>query len=451
MPSRSSNAVAKAALGVVTVALLGAGLALHGGEMTVETPDGPPEGGHLEPSGEPRPPEEPGTTAPPAPAQSRTSPRPPRPADCSEPIEPALEPAEITAPVALDELHEQVLDHLDMFVRWLNDGDAKGAITEVGWPDGPWAEEWNALADNWYRAIAGEDLWVTNWAAGEWWEPSHDLSVYRSNDGSALDTTTGISPVIERHRAVSVRGVNLNGGEFGVGANIGTGTGGGFSNRAPGIYGETWRYPGAETFHFLACREVAVVRLPLRWERLQPDLRSELDPVELSRLQGTVSAAGQVGIQVIPVIMNYGAYWRHDPFSGRGEREPIGSTAVSVADYADLWRRLADALGDHGNILAWDIMNEPTDMPGDARGWETASQAAVDAIRSTGDTRTVVVPGYSWATVTKFAFLHPDGPWIRDPADEVRYAGHHYFDDRLTGRYFGYDVELGAVRHRSGS
>jgi len=87
-------------------------------------------------------------------------------------------------------------------------------------------------------------------------------------------------------------------------------------------------------------------------------------------------------------------------------------------------------------------MNEPIDVPGDGPAWEEASQAAVDAIRKTGDARTILVPGYLWSTVQWFPDAHPDGPWIDDPLDDIRYEAHQYFDADLAGEYRTYAEEL---------
>jgi aryl-phospho-beta-D-glucosidase BglC (GH1 family) len=152
--------------------------------------------------------------------------------------------------------------------------------------------------------------------------------------------------------------------------------------------------------------------------------------------------AARAGLQVIPTAMNYGAYWLHDAKTGTGKRTPIGTSQVSIGHYRDLWSRLARALGHHGNIAGWGLMNEPTSIPGGAATWETSSQSAVDAIRAAGDRRTIFVPGYNWSTASRFPATHPSGPWVRDPANNVRYEAHHYFDANNSGEYRTYAHEL---------
>ncbi len=60
--------------------------------------------------------------------------------------------------------------------------------------------------------------------------------------------------------------------------------------------------------------------------------------------------------------------------------------------------------------------------------WEDASQRAVTAIRAIDRRSTVLVGGYNYSRVQEWADQHPS-PWISDPADNIRYEGHHYWDD----------------------
>jgi hypothetical protein len=348
-----------------------------------------------------------------------------------------------TGPVVGDDaLQRRTLSQQQSFVDWLARGDAKGYVGEVGWPNDESVDRWNALAAKWYEAADEADLWVTAWATGEWWGP-YTMAHYRVSGGGSLNAATPTAAVLEAHRGNGAdRGVNLNGGEFGIGPNLGTGSGGAFSNVNRGTYDQSYHYDSQASMDYLASRGVGLVRLPFRWERIQPAPGGDLDQQELARLRAAIDRAGKAGLQVVPTVMNYGAYWLHNPSTGRGDRTPIGSPEVSQAHFADLWRRLATALGDQGSIGGWGLMNEPCQMPGGAPAWERASQAAVDAIRSSGDARTILVPGYSWSTISKFATEHPKGPWVTDPAENLRYEAHHYFDGNLSGDYRSYDAEL---------
>jgi hypothetical protein len=93
--------------------------------------------------------------------------------------------------------------------------------------------------------------------------------------------------------------------------------------------------------------------------------------------------------------------------------------------------------------VAYDLMNEPANLPtidgrSSAQVWEEASQSALDAIRAAGDEKLVMVAGYQYSHARHWAEQHPQD-WIEDPADNIRYAAHHYWQRDETNSY---DVEL---------
>jgi len=59
--------------------------------------------------------------------------------------------------------------------------------------------------------------------------------------------------------------------------------------------------------------------------------------------------------------------------------------------------------------------------------WQSASQRAVDAIRSTGDRKLIMVSGYGWSRAQDWVEQHPVA-WIQDPTGGIRYEAHHYWD-----------------------
>lgn len=340
----------------------------------------------------------------------------------------------IGLPVKSDQnsLQRRVRGELKVFTDWLARNRVDGYIGEVGWPDDRRGEaaEWNQLAERWYQDADAARLWVTNWAAGEWWKSTYDLASYEDRElGSGVDSANTQAAVIEAHPSTAAyrRGVNVAGGAFGAPSVDPTST---FSNANPGRIEVNYHYDAAGTFSFLARRNIDLARIEFRWERLQPTLGGPLDPAELSRLRAVVERARQAGLAVILDMHNYGAYYLSD--GTQGIRQPIGSTAVTSADFADVWRQISEAFRDDRGVLAFGLMNEPVNMEGrggarPAQVWERASQSALDAIRSTGDTRLIMVAGYQWSGVQVWADEHPSA-WIVDPLDNFRYEAHHYWD-----------------------
>jgi endoglucanase len=234
------------------------------------------------------------------------------------------------------------------------------------------------------------------------------------------------------------RGVSLAGPEFGTDRP-------GFSNASPGIFGQDYTYNSEETVAYFCAQGFSLLRLPLRWERLQPRLGQALDEEELSRVKGFVGWARAHGGEVILDIHNYGRYvlGGSRPCECVIDQPAPGTAPVTRGDFVDLWRRLSGAFRDEPAVHAYGLMNEPHDMGGS--DWKGISQAAVDAIRGEGDRKRILVAGDGWSSAERFAEVNGRRAWVEDGAGEVHYEAHCYFDHDNSGRYErDYGEELAA-------
>jgi hypothetical protein len=359
-------------------------------------------------------------------------------------------PAELAA--TEDPLQRKVREELRVFTDWLAEYDVEGYIGEVGWPEDADRERWNRLAEVWLADAEAADLWVTVWSAGEWWGEDYPLAPYVSSGGTGpVDTSRLHGELLTwhaRNRSLTL-GANVSGAEFA--APGGTDTTSEFSNRRPGRHGREYHYDGQATFDYLASRDMQLVRLPFRWERIQPQLGEDLDPMELARLTAAVGRAEAAGLDVVLDVHNYGAYFLDD--GDGGVRHAIGSSEVTRWHFADLWRRLSLAMHDVPGVIGYGLMNEPVNLAeayGEtpAQVWERASQDAVDAIRETGDRTLVMVGGYQWSHARHWREVHPH-PWITDPADNVRYEAHHYWQQSYDRSYDTEVAEAAALERQA--
>ena len=218
-------------------------------------------------------------------------------------------------------------------------------------------------------------------------------------------------------------GVNLAGGEF---------TG------ASGTYGTGYIYPDRGTAAPFLEAGMTTIRMPLLWERVQPEPFAELDQQEMARIDTALAALGGFE-QVILDVHNYASY--------RGAR--LDSVDPSGAMLADLWSQLALHYRDVPQV-AFGMMNEPHDI--DARVWRGIAEQTLAAIRATGARNLVLVPGTAWtgahswlrggATSNAAAF---EG--FRDPADNFVFDMHQYLDANSSGSHPGCSNEnIGAGR-----
>lgn len=327
----------------------------------------------------------------------------------------------------LDALQTRRIDELRTFADWLDGEGARGFVGEVGWPAGD--ADWEALARAWYLVAADRGVPSTAWAAGSWWPSEYPLAIYRAEAGThQLGGAESQAALVE---AQPDPGVNVAGLEFG--------TEDGFSSAEPGQAGVTYYAEPAASYAYLASRGITTVRLPVRWERLQPEQGGTLDPDYLALVQGQVDAAAEAGMRIVLDLHNYGTFVTAQ-----------GPQVLDAGSLLDVWLRLDRELGDHEAVAAYGLMNEPHDLTGDVASgaalWEGITQEVVAGLREGGVDTTLYVAGYDWSSLARWPSIHPSG-WIEDPLGDFRYEAHHYWDGDGSGEYrVDYADELAATR-----
>ncbi|MBR0557786.1 glycoside hydrolase family 5 protein [Ciceribacter sp. L1K23] len=209
-----------------------------------------------------------------------------------------------------------------------------------------------------------------------------------------------------------LRGINLSGAEFG-------GDGG-------NVF-QDYVYPSEHTVAYFAEKGFTSIRLPFRWERLQPELFKELDPDHLRLIEEAVVLARQFGMSVVLDPHNYARY----------RDKVVGSPDLpDDAAFADFWGRLAERFA-NANDISFGLMNEPFDIP--THQWVSATNAAIAAIRAVDANNLVLVPGTHWTGAHAWQRDEDGGNHatvmlgVVDPADNFAYEVHQYFDDDFSG------------------
>jgi Ca2+-binding RTX toxin-like protein len=205
-------------------------------------------------------------------------------------------------------------------------------------------------------------------------------------------------------------GINISGGEFG-------GTG--------GTHNSTYHYPTLSELKFYADKGVDLIRLPIRWERVQDALDGPLDLAgDIALIKQVLVNAASLGMNVIIDVHNYGRY------NGVAIGAAGGPTA---AQFADFWKKMAIEFKDMPALAGYDLMNEPHDMP-TATIWKEAAQAATNAIREVDMDNTVIIEGTAWSGAHSWLKYNAD-LIINDPANNIVYQAHQYFDADSSGDY----------------
>ena len=343
-------------------------------------------------------------------------------------------------PSGLDALQHLAYDDLKVFTDWLGREGVQGYIGELNWPNNQQRgfgdeAQWNALGEKWYQWADVSKLWVTMWCVDEYqrWGGFWLTTYVSVGDGQTRPISRPLAqaPVYEAHPSTADyrRGINLSGAErWEEGIN---------SNSKLGTYGVDYWYASQESMDYLASRGTKIIRLPFRWERIQPTLGGALNTFELTQLKNCVARAAKAGLRVILDLHNYAGY--HLSMKKNTSREyKLGSSRLPASYLYDVWRRLSDNFKSDSAVVSYSIMNEPVNIPAAGyaspqKAWESYSQDVVTNIRNNGDDKLTMVPGYHWSMARLWAYHHPRR-WISDSANNYLYEAHHYFDEG-SGHY----------------
>lgn len=219
-----------------------------------------------------------------------------------------------------------------------------------------------------------------------------------------------------RAKPLPFTGVNLAGGEFGEA-----------KRGVRQVYGKNFIYPSAQEVDYYIGKGVNIIRLPFRWEVVQPQENAPLDPAEMARLKAVVTMATGKGLTVILDPHNYARYYG----------TVVGTLEVPAAVLADFWGRLAAQFADNPRVWLG-LMNEPHDMP--TRQWLGDANAALAAIRRAGAKNLVLVPGNSWTGAHSWMEGGPEANavvmlQIHDPARHYIFDVHQYLDADSSGTH----------------
>jgi endoglucanase len=121
----------------------------------------------------------------------------------------------------------------------------------------------------------------------------------------------------------------------------------------------------------------------------------------------------------------------------RYHTDVIGSLAVPFTAFAEFWRRIAERCLARSNVI-FGLVNEPHDMP--TEQWFGAANAAIRAIRQTGASNLILVPGNGYTGAAAWC-----GGWYGTPnarvmakltaeAEPFAFEVHQYLDHDGSGR-----------------
>jgi len=208
-----------------------------------------------------------------------------------------------------------------------------------------------------------------------------------------------------------------------VGTNLACGE---FGGDLPGTYNRTYTYPTHSQVDYYTGKGMNVFRVPFKWERLQFNAFDDLNWEDVYRLEDFIDYAASKGAYTILDPHNYARYYG----------EIIGSDDLSVDTFKDFWARLADYFKDNPYVI-FGLMNEPHGM--ETELWLSDANAAIDAIRETGASNLILVPGNAYTGAHSWNSNWYGTPnaevmlGIVDPLDNYAFEVHQYMDNNSSG------------------
>ncbi|MFA5951573.1 MAG: glycoside hydrolase family 5 protein [Hyphomicrobium sp.] len=214
--------------------------------------------------------------------------------------------------------------------------------------------------------------------------------------------------------ALRYTGINLAGGEFGA---------------LPGVYGREYLFPSVDNARYYARLGFNLVRLPFKWERLQPELGGEFERGDRDRLVELVQSLTAQDLYVVIDPHNYAKRRLAD--DKWGTENLIGSREVPSAAFAGFWGRLAGLFAGNGRVFLG-LMNEPAGIGAEA--WLEIANEAIAAIREAGARNLILVPGVAYTGAHSWlASGNAKMAGVRDPQGHFVFELHQYFDRDSSG------------------
>ncbi len=212
-------------------------------------------------------------------------------------------------------------------------------------------------------------------------------------------------------------GVNLAGAEFG--------------EKIPGQQGTDYTYPTPADIARYKKMGFNVIRLPFRWERLQPEIFGAFNQSEWQQIEGLIQAAEKSGMRLVLDVHNYARRkLRKDGFK---KDWLIGSKTLPTKAFTHFWKELATRTARYPGVI-YGLMNEPFDMP--AKDWLGIAQSALNVIRATGAQGLVLVPGVAWSGAHSWMGDNTNNrimSSIVDPIGNMAFEVHQYLDADSSG------------------
>jgi endoglucanase len=216
------------------------------------------------------------------------------------------------------------------------------------------------------------------------------------------------------HETQPWAGINLAGLEFNARA-------------LPGREDRNYVAPRREQLGYYKERGFDLVRLPFRWERLQPELGEDFAEGHFQRIAGLVQEAQERDMRIILGAHQYGRRRQ------QGRNRIIGEGAeVTREHFAEFWGEMGRRFRAAPHVI-FGLNNEPNDQRSDVL--VDVQNGAIAALRDSGARQLVLASGNNWSGAHSWGRSNAEAMLdIVDPGDHLAFDVHQYLDSDSSGR-----------------
>jgi endoglucanase len=212
---------------------------------------------------------------------------------------------------------------------------------------------------------------------------------------------------------MQLEGVNISGAEWAP-------------SQIPGTYMVHYIFPTNAEIDYFSSKGMKVIRVPILWERMQPQANGAFDSNYLGLLDSVINYSTSRGLRTIIDLHNYGAYRNITVGVSGGQPNSM---------FANFWSQMATRYKGNPKVI-FGLMNEPIGSSMTATTWLASSQAAINAIRQTGSTNLILVSSTYWGHPVNFVELNASVMInVQDPANNFSYDVHQYLDYDGSGTH----------------
>jgi endoglucanase len=196
------------------------------------------------------------------------------------------------------------------------------------------------------------------------------------------------------------------------------------------LYYEYW-YPRDNVMDYYSSTTMGTIRMPFDMGRVYPKPYEPLDTIQVTEMKRVIDKMGTLGMKVILDPHNYG-YISTGVDAGNGKyiTRLIGRDTEGTAMFADFWKRLATKFINYPNVI-FNLMNEPNAQT--AAEWKTGAVPAINAIRATGSTHKILIPGTSYTGAHSWVSSGNAAAWTGYTDINFAYEMHQYLDSNNSG------------------